>query len=192
MKRLKNVLVYIFIVTSFFICSTLAFYKFFCEKVVVVGTSMYPTLHEGELGVMIKKTFPIKFKRNDIIIFKKAESNVNVVKRIIGLPGEKIQIDVDGNVLINDQEIDQPYLQESEKINTYRSDYIQNMTLTLSNNEYYVMGDHRLVSLDSRIEGPIKEEYILAKLIFTYAQYNNFDSSTHQGDSQTYFPLRFF
>ena len=144
------------------------------------------------VGLRLAYTFS-EPERGDIIIFKNPnDPNENYVKRIIGLPGEKIQIDVDGNVLINDQEIDQSYLQESEKINTYRSDYIQNMTLTLSNNEYYVMGDHRLVSLDSRIEGPIKEEYILAKLIFTYAQYNNFDSSTHQGDSQTYFPLRFF
>ena len=192
MKIFKNILIYILVAISLFVCSTLTFYNFGCEKVVVVGTSMYPTLHEGELGIMIKKSLSTKLDRNDIIVFEKGEDKVSIVKRIIGLPGETIQITVDGKVLINDQEIDQSYLQEEEKLNTYRADYLPNMTLSLASDEYYVMGDHRSVSLDSRIEGPVKEEQIQGKLLFTYAQYNNFDSSTHKGDSKTYFPFRFF
>lgn len=191
MKIFKNILISILVVVSLFVCVTLSFYNFCCEKVVVVGTSMYPTLHEGELGIMVKKPFVFSLERNDIIVFEKGEEKTSIVKRVIGLPGEKVEITVEGKILINDQEIPQPYLQEDEYNYTYKGNYLENMSLTLSDNEYYVLGDHRSVSLDSRIEGPVKGNQILGKVIFTYAKYKEFDTETSKGNGKTYFPFKF-
>lgn len=194
MKVFKNVMISALITLSLLICLFLSFVNIFCEKVVVIGTSMYSTLREGELGLLIKKEIAPKIEREDIIVFTKPRGNesINVVKRVIGLPGETIEIKEDGQIYINNQLISQDFLDEYQLLQTYVGLDSSYMKVTLKDDEYYVLGDNRFNSQDSRYDGPIKRKDILGKLMFTYAQYRKFDSNTETGEDKQYFPLRFF
>ena len=194
MKVFKNVMISIFVTVSLLTCLLLSFVNLFCEKVVVIGTSMYSTLREGELGLLIKKEVSPKIEREDIIVFTKhrGSEKINVVKRVIGLPGETLEIKEDGQIYINDNLISQDFLDEYQLLKTYVGLDSTYMKVTLQDDEYYVLGDNRFNSQDSRYEGPVKKNAILGKLIFTYAQYKNFDSNTEEGENKQYFPLRFF
>ena len=194
MKVLKNIMIALFISISILLCLFLSFVNIFCEKVVVIGTSMYSTLREGELGLLIKKEISPAIEREDIIVFTKLRGNetINVVKRVIGLPGETIEIKEDGQIYINNKVISQDFLDGYQLSKTYVGLDSSYMKVTLKEDEYYVLGDNRFNSQDSRYDGPVKRKDILGKLIFTYAQYKEFDSSTEKGEDKQYFPLRFF
>lgn len=111
----------------------------------ISGTSMMPTLKDGDTGKAYKNG---SIKRGDIIVF--AKNNVVYVKRVIGLPGETITIN--NEVYINGEQLDESeYLIES-RISTNGSGW----EYTLSENEYWVMGDNRHSSVDSRDFGAIK------------------------------------
>lgn len=123
---------------------------------VVKGMSMEPTLYDGE--VYFTTNFDREFKRGDIIIVK--EPSKLVVKRIIALPGEIIEIK-DGSVFINEKIIDESYLKGDK---TYRTGYFDQGKA--GNDEYFIMGDNRAYSSDSREKGFVKEENIMGKVRF--------------------------
>lgn len=145
----------------------------------VYNTSMYPTLEEKNVLLINKIS---KIKRGNIITFKtdlklsktdiktlnpikrllvNEDTTKNLVKRVIGLPGDKIEIS-DGFVVINDVKLEESYVSTV----TMGDVFIE----SLSDNTYFVMGDNRSVSLDSRSEiiGLIDKEDIIgiAELIF--------------------------
>lgn len=192
MKIFKNILISFSVVVTLIVFASLAFFNFCCEKVVVVGASMQQTLEEGQLGLYLHKNMLLSgLKRDDIIVFSK---NINfqkkyIVKRIVGLPGEHLKIDTDGAIYINGSKIKQFYLEPYQYARTYRTKYEENMEVTLKDNEYYVLGDNRGNSQDSRAEGPIKEDQIVGKMILTYGKYKNFNSVTQEGEGKDYFPI---
>ena len=116
--------------------------------IMVQGESMVPTLSGGE--VMILKKYDTNYKRFDIVVVNSDVEGNNLIKRVIGLPGETIKYK-DDTLYINDEIIDDPYANGSTGIIK---------EITLEDNEYFLMGDNRSVSLDSRILGPIKKDYI--------------------------------
>ncbi len=138
------------------------------QRTVVDGPSMDPTLADGQSLIMDKISYRFSDpERFDIVIFpgvydETTGTSPYYIKRIIGLPGETIQI-VDGKV-----EIDGEVLEED----TYGiTDYIEEAgiaeePLTLEDDEYFCMGDNRPVSLDSRYEevGPVTREEIVGKI----------------------------
>jgi signal peptidase I len=125
---------------------------------IIKGISMENTLNEGTRNLYISKDFK-SIKRQNIVIFKmyyKGEE-IEVVKRVIGLPGETILIQGD-KVYINGNLLEEPYA-----LYAHLGD--DNMEVQIKENEYFVMGDNRYESGDSREYGPIPKENILYILI---------------------------
>lgn len=125
---------------------------------IIKGISMENTLHEGTRNLYISKDFR-NIKRQDIVIFKMYYNGeeIEVVKRVVGLPGEIILIK--GNkVYINGNLLKEPYA-----LYDHLSD--DNIEVQIRENEYFVMGDNRYESGDSREYGPIPKENILYILI---------------------------
>lgn len=123
----------------------------------VSGTSMEPTLHNGDFLLVSKiPTYLKQYKRGDILIVDSPDLDEFYVKRLIGLPGETVEID-DGKVYINGKWMKEYYTNQ-ETVSYASSKW------TLGENEYFVMGDNRGTgaSNDSRLFGPVLAEHIKA------------------------------
>ncbi|WP_191396137.1 signal peptidase I [Flavonifractor sp. An306] len=130
----------------------------------VSGASMMPTLHNGE--IVIGCHIAPELKRGQIIICKPKEYGEVIIKRIIGVPGDVIDIDFSqGIVYLNGKPLDEPYVQAP----TY-SDLGTMFPITVSENSYFVMGDNRNNSLDSRTPeiGLIHRGEILGSYLFSF------------------------
>ncbi|MBC1979870.1 type I signal peptidase SipX [Listeria welshimeri] len=150
---------------------------FLISPVTVNGASMNPTLHDGEHLFINKVSDP---KRYDIIVFPAPdEENAEYIKRVIGLPGDKVEYKED-QLYINDKKYDEPYL-DSEK-DALKSGYLttdangdpnftmaeikgSNGSLIVPEGQLFVLGDNRQVSKDSRYIGFISQESVLGKVI---------------------------
>lgn len=143
MKFVKEYFSYICIILSVIIIRT-----FIATPIIVQGESMVPTLNGGEL--MILKKFDKTYERFDIVVVNKSVEGNNLIKRVIGLPGEKIRYK-NGNLYINDEIIEDIYAYGDT--NNFQE-------IILGKDEYFLMGDNRSVSLDSRILGAIKKDEI--------------------------------
>ncbi len=119
------------------------------------GASMEPNLTDGQY--MLFKEYDKNYQRGEVIVFKYPKNEKQFfLKRIIGLPGEKIEIK-DGIVYINGKVLDE---------SSYLSKDVQTKGLvgvTLGNDEYFVMGDNRMFSSDSRSWGPVKKSLMVGK-----------------------------
>ena len=122
----------------------------------VTGTSMEPILESGQIVVALKNA---DFKRGDVIAFY--YNNKVLLKRVIGLPGDRISIDLSGNVSVNGYELDEPYLTDVA-FGSCDLDF----PYQVPDGKYFVLGDHRESSQDSRLSaiGCIADEYIIGKI----------------------------
>lgn len=150
---------------------------FVVTPVKVDGSSMYPTLVDQELG--LSNIFAAKYldvKRFDIVVVndKKEDSDEHWVKRVIGLPGETISC-IDDVVYIDGEPLEEPFLDtehaESEKeiYGYFTNDFDE---VVLGEDEYFLMGDNRTNSTDSRVVGAFKREDITCKGVFIYYPFN--------------------
>lgn len=159
-KIIKELIPYIIIVIIVVLIRT-----FIVTPVQVDGESMYPTLLDNEL--LLLKKYDHSYDRFDIVVFK--YNNSKLVKRIIGLPGEKISYK--NNVLyINNQEIDNINLDSY----TYDFDLSELGFDTIPEGYYFVLGDNRTNSLDSRAIGLVPEENILGVTNFSIFPFKRF------------------
>ena len=124
----------------------------------VTGTSMTPTLHNDELVVCRRRG---SFERGDIIAFY--HNNKILLKRVIGLPGDHIDIGEDGTVTVNGEKLDEPYVDELS-----RGTCDISFPYQVPESRWFVMGDHRSESIDSRTKeiGCVAEEMIVGKVIW--------------------------
>ena len=134
---------------------------FLGEKISVVGNSMADKIKSGQEILIDKISYELRdIKRFDVIVYKSNLTGEDeyVVKRVVGLPGEEIQI-VDSKIYIDGNEINDKYY-EGNFESGYVSDLVQ-----IGENEYFVMGDNRNLSQDSRFEyvGNIKKSDILGR-----------------------------
>lgn len=132
------------------------------QRTVVNGQSMENTLHTGESLLVEKVSYHFKNpKRYDIVVFYPEGREVNkyYVKRVYGLPGETIQIK-DNQIYINGSVVEDKYAK-----NKIDDAGIAEEPVTLAEDEYFVLGDNREVSLDSRDLGPIEKENIAGHVI---------------------------
>jgi signal peptidase I len=127
----------------------------------IEGRSMEPTLHSGEYLLVSKLSYigPADPGRGDIIVFQAWNQDKDFIKRVVGIPGDTIEVR-DGCVRVNGNCLDEPYLDQPT------TEAIQ--PITLGDNEYYVMGDNRGNSSDSRAYGPLPADRIIGKAWVTY------------------------
>jgi signal peptidase I len=151
---------------------------FVAQRTDVNGTSMVPTLEDGDQLICDKISYRFHDpERFDIIIFPyKYQKNTYFIKRVIGLPGETVRIDYDGNIYINGEILDEKY--GLEKM-TYPG--IAEQEITLGDDEYFVLGDNRNVSEDSRYPdvGLIKREDIIGRAWLRIYPFSKFGLITH-------------
>ena len=127
--------------------------SFIATPVRVDGDSMNKTFKNGDILILYKLS---EIKRFDVIVLHEEKDNEKIIKRIIGMPGDTVAIK-DGEIYINDEKIDDEYAYGMT------SDYDR---ITLKSDEYFILGDNRLISKDSRYFGPVKEKEIKGKVIF--------------------------
>lgn len=151
------------------VCVAVALRYFILLPITVQGSSMIPTLHQGDQ--MIVESIS-KMRRFDVIVFQDS-SNRTLVKRIIGLPGDTIVYKED-QLYVNDKKVSEPFLKNSlvEKAGeTWTSDFdLEQLTGTnkIPKNSYFVLGDNRRSSNDSRAFGFVDEKDIIGKTNFIY------------------------
>lgn len=153
---------------SFLIALIVCFFvsSYVIQKTDVEGKSMEPALKKGDLLLIDKLFLNLKEpKRYDIVVFPaKNKKSVYYIKRIIGLPGEKIQI-IGDSIYINNRILDESYGKEAMEEQT---EGIALRPIVLKENEYFVLGDNRNHSIDSRNKeiGVIKKEALIGQAFF--------------------------
>ena len=143
-------------------------YFFLGRPFTVSGASMYPTLHNGDRMVLSKVG---DIHRFDVVILKAPDENVEYIKRVIGMPGDTVEMK-SGVLYINGKKVDQPFI-NTEAL-AKQTVFIDDFTLESLNGEskvpegkYFVLGDNRGVSKDSRMIGFIDRSAIEGKAVFT-------------------------
>lgn len=153
-KLLLSILILLFILTNLF------------HLVKIVGVSMEPTLHDSDRCIIsVNKWIKYKPNRGDIVIFKKKSyGNKYLIKRVIGVPGDLVEIK-DNEVYVNGELLNEPYIAESMRT--------VNLTYDVGDGQIFVLGDNRNNSSDSRLPsiGLIYyEREVLGKLLFNISE----------------------
>lgn len=158
------------------VLACLLFTTYLYKPVMVSGTSMYPTIEDGSLGfssVVLKNTRGIE--RFDIVVIH-LEGEENIIKRVIGMPGETVSFR-DDTLYINGVPLSQDFLDE-----TYTSQYSQftsDFEYSLGDDQYFCMGDNRPVSADSRVFGPFTAEQIVSCGLFVIYPFSQFGDASN-------------
>lgn len=160
LKLLKELLPYIIIIIVVIIIRTFIF-----TPVVVNGPSMMNTLHNGDVMILDKIGMKLSgIKRFDIVVIQTGKTKI--IKRVIGMPGETISYQ-DNKLYINGKEVSDNHSNEI----TYDFEEVK-----IPDCEYYVLGDNRTDSVDSRILGTIPKNEILGHATFIIYPFNRFGS----------------
>ncbi|SEI38719.1 signal peptidase I [Lachnospiraceae bacterium A10] len=158
---------------------TFCIIEFVGQRTVVSGSSMETTLSDGDNLIIDKLTYRFSDpQRFDIIVFPyQYEEDTYYIKRIIGLPGEKVRIDEEGNIYINDVLLEEDYGYE-----TIKNPGIAASTITLGEDQYFVLGDNRNNSTDSRFEnvGLIKRSDIIGRAVLRVFPFTDFTLLTNE------------
>jgi len=136
---------------------------FLYQPVKVEGTSMMPSLVDQERIFVNKFVYRLEpIERGDIVVFRYPyDPSKSYIKRVIGMAGDRIRIDA-GQVYVNGESLDESYVP---------SEYTDSRTfpeVPVPANSYYVLGDHRSMSDDSRNFGPVNQSFIYGKAVFGY------------------------
>lgn len=157
------------------------FYLF--QPFIVTGQSMLPNFKDGQYLIIDEISYRFTDpQRGEVAVIKSpSDSSQFFIKRIIGLPEETIDISGGRVTIKNSQKplgfvLDEEYL--SDELQTYG-----NITVTLSNNEFFVLGDNRIASSDSRVFGPILREKIVGRVFiraFPISDFDKFSAPAYQ------------
>ena len=136
---------------------------FLYQPVKVEGTSMMPWLLDQQRIFVNKFVYRLEeIQRGDIVVFRfPLDPSKSYIKRVVGLPGDQVEI-VDGGLLINGRRTPEPYVQAPYQ------DRATYSPVTVPADHYYVLGDHRNTSNDSRTWGAVPRGHILGKAVFAY------------------------
>lgn len=136
---------------------------FLYQPVRVEGSSMAPCLTD-EQRIFVNK-FVYRFEsvgRGDIVVFHyPLDRSKSYIKRVIGVAGDRVRIDA-GRVFVNDMPIGEPY------VPVEYLDFRSYPEVMVPAHSYFLLGDHRIVSNDSRDFGPVDEDFIYGKAVFAY------------------------
>lgn len=136
---------------------------FLYQPVKVEGTSMMPSLDDQERIFVNKFVYRLEaIQRGDIVVFRyPRDPSKSFIKRVIGLAGDRIRIDA-GQVFVNGEPLEEDYVPRAY------SDQRSYMEIVVPPESYFLLGDHRSMSNDSRDFGPVNEGYIYGKAVFGY------------------------
>jgi signal peptidase I len=136
---------------------------FLYQPVKVEGTSMMPSLDDQErifVNKFVYRWEPIE--RGDIVVFRyPRDPSKSYIKRVIGVPGDRIRID-EGQLFVNNEAVEEDYVPAAY------ADERSYSEIVVPPRSYFVLGDHRSMSNDSRDFGPVREGYIFGKAVFGY------------------------
>jgi signal peptidase I len=147
---------------------------FTVQNFLVDGPSMQPGLHTGEYVLVNKLAYTFHGpERGDVIVFElPQDTSENLIKRVIGLPGDKLVL-TQNTVTVDGVTLKEPYISAPEND--------QNQTLTVPPNNYFVLGDNRPVSDDSRDWGFVPKDDIIGKAVIVYWPLHDIESiNTYQ------------
>ena len=134
------------------------------------GSSMNPTLENGQYLLINNLSYYLdEPERGDIIVFHHPNSDLNLIKRVIGLPGDHVEIN-DRTVKVNDVVLNEPYIQASP---TYTGEWM------VPEGEFFVLGDNRNSSSDSHTWGFLPKENIIGKATVIYWPFADWDQVPH-------------
>ncbi len=147
---------------------------FIAQPFVVSGSSMYPTFHNGDYLIVDELSYRLdKIERNDVIIFRyPGDTSKYFIKRVIGLPNEIVEVKNNVVSITN---------KKTNQTTTLDENYLTNRSggidakYDLNNDEYFVMGDNRGASSDSRYWGPVKKELIIGQAFLRLLPINDID-----------------
>jgi signal peptidase I len=144
------------------------FRTYIAQPFLVSGPSMDDTFANGQYLIVDQLTYHLRNpERGEVAIFRyPLDTKKFFIKRIIGLPGETVEIKNNVATICkpdcltdeNKFSLDEPYIKKTDT-----SEFRPDSTVTLKENEYFVLGDNRLVSSDSRVWGPVKRELITGR-----------------------------
>lgn len=135
----------------------------FLNIVNVTGDSMAPVANDGDKFLAIRKPLYKKIKRGDIVGVRSEALGIDMIKRVVALPGEHVEVTRKEGLLINGKRLDETYLEDK-----YREDFSwvdRDNGWTLADDEVFLMGDNRDISTDSRSFGPLKIDEIDHKIV---------------------------
>jgi signal peptidase I len=143
--------------------SYFAISHFLLQNVKVVGRSMKPTLYDSEHCLLNRWIYRVRApQRCDIVVLRDPSDNGFSVKRIIATPGDSIYLK-DGSVYLDGRKLTEPYLEP--RTPTFSNSKYNDQLILCGKDQYYVLGDNRLNSIDSRVYGPVPRQNILGPLI---------------------------
>lgn len=180
------------IVVALFICIIL--YLFILTPNQVDGYSMCPNFEDGQLLLTNKlsvwlgstpfgQSMGLEYQRGDVVVFQKPGREKALIKRVIGLPGDKVSLR-DGRVYVNNERVEENYL-PAERRSGGGSYLGEGEEITIEEGNYFLMGDNRNNSLDSRFNdiGQVKREWLQGKVILTYWPLNTFGIVGNGGEA---------
>jgi len=141
---------------------------FLFQPLLITGDSMKPEFLDGEQIIAEKLT--VKFQqidRGEVLVVKHPkDEGVLVIKRVVGLPGETLML-VNSNIYIDGELLDESYL-DSEVVTSDGNYLTEREEFQLSDSEYFMLGDNRAESFDSRFWGPVDKDHIVGRSILVY------------------------
>jgi len=143
---------------SYFVIS-----HFVLQTVQVVGESMIPTLHDSQQYLLNRWVYYFRApKRNEVVVLRDPSDKGFAVKRVIGMEGDKV-VFRRGRVYVNDHELKEPYLVPG--MSTFPCPDTKEQVFILQKDQYFVLGDNRRNSTDSRAYGPVSRQSILGLIV---------------------------
>lgn len=133
-------------------------------RYMVQGKSMYPNFDDNQVLYVSRLNYLLwQPERRDIVVFHFPDNpEEDYIKRVIGLPGDRVEIR-DVRIYVNNQVLDEPYINEP-----CQPDRCEDNVWQLGSDEYFMMGDNRNHSSDSRFFGPVKRKFIVGEVLVRY------------------------
>lgn len=177
-SKIKGILLYILELIILVVVTHL-FFTQVVRPVSIVGSSMYPTLHDKDLALInvigLKES---TLERFDVVVLYAKEDHENIIKRVIGFPGETIKYEndvlyIDG-IKYDEDFLNQEYIEFAKK--QFNSElFTDNFEIVVPEGKYFVLGDNRLNSKDSRQFGAFDFDDFLGKKGIVIYPFNHFD-----------------